>query len=388
MNNPQQIQPAVEVQNPTTTLQDNKKRNNTLLFLAVSMVGAFFIAFFIKNLLSGSLKSDPKPPETASPAVSASHVDPFANLDSLRYQPDTPAPSTPNAGIKPDAPKPEPLPVDILKASSAVVATNTTNRAGSSSNAGAASTRMRYPEDTGASSMQQQAQMQALFASDSGNSPRQNSYEGLNYGTAKASVSPLNPSLSIAKGTFIRCSLRTRIVTTVGGEVACTVTNDVYSTNGRVLLIEKGSQVLGHFKSGGSMNLGDARVFVIWNEIRTPHNIRIEINSNATGALGETGIGGWVDNHFWDRFGAAILVSVITDTSGALTSHIADNNGNNSYDYTKDTRDSAREIVSSILDKTVGIPPTLYRNQGDIVGIMVSRDLDFSEVYALQLKID
>lgn len=245
---------------------------------------------------------------------------------------------------------------------------------------------MRFPENQTNDAIQQ-AQMNALLANggqEQAKSAKQNDYEGLNYATAKVAVTPLNPSLSLAKGTFIRCSLRTKIVTTVGGEVACTITNDVYSTDGKVMLVEKGSQVLGHFKSGRSMNLGDARVFVIWNEIRTPNNIRIQIDSNATGSLGETGIGSWVDTHFWDRFGSAILISLITDTTGALTSHLADDK-KSGYDF-RDTTDSSREVVESILKETVNIPPTLYRNQGDIVGIMVSHDVDFSGVYPLRLR--
>jgi len=37
-----------------------------------------------------------------------------------------------------------------------------------------------------------------------------------------------------------------------------------------------------------------------------------------------------------------------------------------------------------VLDNTINIPPTLYRNQGGRLGIYVARDLDFSSVYTLR----
>ncbi|MNW15622.1 Type IV secretion system protein virB10 [compost metagenome] len=48
------------------------------------------------------------------------------------------------------------------------------------------------------------------------------------------------------------------------------------------------------------------------------------------------------------------------------------------------TGDAAKDAATTVLENTIKIPPTLYRNQGGRVGIYVARDLDFSSVYELR----
>ena len=191
----------------------------------------------------------------------------------------------------------------------------------------------------------------------------------------------VNANLLLSKGTFIQCSLRTKLVSTVAGNLGCVVANDVYSANGTVLLIEKGSTVFGEFRNG-QIQQGEERLFVVWSEIRTPKNIIINVNSGATDELGGTGVPGYVDNHFWQRFGNAIMLSMITDSTSALSTQLAKRGTFNPTD----TIQAGSEIAQSILEKTINIPPTLYKNQGDLVGIFVARDIDFSDVYELKRK--
>jgi type IV secretion system protein VirB10 len=52
-------------------------------------------------------------------------------------------------------------------------------------------------------------------------------------------------------------------------------------------------------------------------------------------------------------------------------------------DYTMNTRENTMEMASMALKNAINIPPTLYKNQGDIVGIYVNKDVDFRDVYRL-----
>ena len=191
---------------------------------------------------------------------------------------------------------------------------------------------------------------------------------------AIAGTNRFNPNLYIPKGTYIGCSLKNRIVSSLGGSSSCTVSNDIYSANGNVLLIEKGSVVTGSYKSGNIEN-GIERLYVLWEEIRTLNNIVVNVNSGSAGSLGASGIHGEVDNHWWYRFSSAVLLSIID---------IAENK----YISTNSTNDTVHisNLSTQAAIKFINIKPTLYINHGDKVGIYVNKDIDFSKVYNLKRK--
>ena len=195
-----------------------------------------------------------------------------------------------------------------------------------------------------------------------------------------AKLSGFDANLLLPKGTFIGCSLNTRLISSIKGGISCTVSEDVYSANGATLLIEKGSKMTGFFNSGVKDGLN--RIFVVWNEIRTPNNINIPISSGATDKLGGSGIEGWVDNHWFERFGSAILLSVVDDAFNFLANGAR--RSQNNTDYTEQTRENARDMADTALKKFIDIEPTLYKNQGDLVAVYVNRDIDFSKVYRLK----
>lgn len=207
-------------------------------------------------------------------------------------------------------------------------------------------------------------------------------FSGETFTPTAAKVSKFNPNLLLAKGSYIKCSLDTKLVSSIKGGIACTVSDNVYSSNGATLLVEKGSKITGFFQAG-QMNDGLDRIFVVWQEIRTPNHINIPVFSGASDSLGATGINGWVDHHWLERFGSAILLSVIDD---ALNVAVNGKRGSGNIDYTENSRETTRNMADTALQKFINIQPTLYKNQGDIVGVYVNRDIDFSKVYNLKRK--
>lgn len=181
----------------------------------------------------------------------------------------------------------------------------------------------------------------------------------------------------LKKGTSIACTLNTKIVTTQPGITRCMVTKDVYSANGRVLLIERGSEVIG--EQTAALVQGQARVYVLWSTIETPAGVSVTVNSASADSLGASGQEAQVDNHFWKRFGGAIMLSLIKDGIS-----IADSSSRNQGGVTFDSSsDSAEDMATEALKNTINIPPTGYVNQGTLVNVMVARDVDFRSVYEL-----
>ncbi|MBY0398307.1 MAG: type IV secretion system protein VirB10, partial [Thermoleophilia bacterium] len=107
----------------------------------------------------------------------------------------------------------------------------------------------------------------------------------------------------ILAGTTLPCVLQTAVDSSTSGYVTCVIPSDVYSDNGAVVLLDKGTRVLGEYRGG--MRQGQQRIFVLWTRAVTPQGVAIDLASPASDALGRGGFDGAVDTRFWDRFGAA-----------------------------------------------------------------------------------
>lgn len=190
-----------------------------------------------------------------------------------------------------------------------------------------------------------------------------------------------NRDMLLTQGAMIDCQLETKIISTIAGMTTCYTTRNVLSTNKRVVLIDKGSKVVGQFQGG--MTQGQARIFVLWTRVETPNGVVINLDSPGAGPLGESGVGGWVDNHFFQRFSGAIFLSLIGDVGDMVSRSQQNTDGGITFD---NTADGAEDMAAEALRNSINIPPTLYKNQGERVKIFVARDLDFSGVYALERK--
>ena len=200
--------------------------------------------------------------------------------------------------------------------------------------------------------------------------------------TPKAMAAMLGKrSLTLPKGTSFTCALKTRVVTATSGMVGCMVQRHVYGDDGRVLLIERGSHLDGEYRVT-SARPGMVRIPVLWTRVRTPHGVTVEIDSPATGQLGESGIDGHVDNRWGERIGAAMLLSLIDDSVKLIIQEQSKDRQGDTIVLPSTTANGSK-LAEKVLDSTINIPPLVYQNQGGIVGIYVARDVDFSDVYEL-----
>jgi type IV secretion system protein VirB10 len=184
----------------------------------------------------------------------------------------------------------------------------------------------------------------------------------------------------IPKGAKGDCTLETAIDSQLPGMVTCVLAFDIFGANGKVVMLERGTTLNGETRS--IVQQGQNRVFVLWSEARTPKGVVAQLASPATDSLGRSGITGELDTHFWDRFGAAILISVINGAVQAGSSYAsgAGNNGGTSFNY---NMQGANSVMTEVLKSTINIRPTINVRQGERVQILFARDVDFRPVYAL-----
>ncbi|MEO8313373.1 MAG: type IV secretion system protein VirB10 [Pseudomonadota bacterium] len=189
----------------------------------------------------------------------------------------------------------------------------------------------------------------------------------------KAQVLP-SQRLLLPKGAFLDCTLETAIDSTLPGMTTCVTATDTYGADGTVVLLERGSKLVGETR--GNVRAGGSRLFVLWTEARTPTGVVIPLASPGTDELGRAGMAGEVERHFWERFGAAMLVSVVDGAVQAATR----SEGGSAVIISPS---AGRDVMTEILRDTIRIPPTLRKPQGDRIQVLVARDLDFRSVYLL-----
>ena len=180
----------------------------------------------------------------------------------------------------------------------------------------------------------------------------------------------------LAKGAFIDCTLETAIDSTLPGMVTCITATDTFGADGRVVLLERGTKLVG--ESRAQVQQGASRVFVLWTEARTPTGVVVPLASPGTDELGRAGLPGKVDRHFWDRFGAAMLISII---NGAVQAAAQSGSGEGTIIINPSV---SSDVLTEVLRSTLAIPPTIRKAQGDRIQVLVARDVDFRSVYTLR----
>jgi len=218
----------------------------------------------------------------------------------------------------------------------------------------------------------------------------------------------------VAQGTLIRGVLETAVQSDLPGMVRAVTTENVWSFDGRRVLIPAGSRLVGEYKSGISQ--GQTRVFMVWTRLLRSDGVSVQLGSNGTDELGRAGNAGFVDNHYVERFGSAIMLSVVGGVSQFLSGYGQYNSNNDGTTITttdpvtglvtttqaggnqnqqmlqaqqiaaQNVSQTLTNIAQEALKNSINIPPTIYLDQGTRIIVFVRRDLDFSSLYPDPVK--
>ncbi len=198
-----------------------------------------------------------------------------------------------------------------------------------------------------------------------------------------------NPDMVITEGTMIPCTLQTAIDSQLPGLVTCVVPIDIRGATGNVVLLDRGTKIVGQMENG--LLQGQNRVFVDWTRAETPDHVIVTLDSPGSDELGRAGLPGAVNNHFWDRFGGALMLTLVQGGLQAGTLAAAGNGNGNSTSqqaalgFVYAAQSNGQSVANTALANSINIPPTLTKNQGDTVSLIVAHDLDFSSVYRLRV---
>lgn len=192
---------------------------------------------------------------------------------------------------------------------------------------------------------------------------------GVGGGTATASSS-FDPKTTVTQGTMIPAVLETAINTDVPGYVRAVVSQDVRSFDGTRLLVPRSSRLIGQYQSG--LQAGQKRAYVIWTRLIRPDGVSVALASPGTAFDGSGGIPGKVDTHFFQRFGSAMLLSVI----GGLTTVASGG--------TSVILGGGQNAAATALQQNGQISPTVRVRPGEPIRVVTARDLDFSTAPRLQ----
>tara|TARA_R110002124_G_scaffold278874_1_gene451101 strand:+ start:7935 stop:9047 length:1113 start_codon:yes stop_codon:yes gene_type:complete len=182
-----------------------------------------------------------------------------------------------------------------------------------------------------------------------------------------------NQDYMIAQGTTISGVLETAIQSDLAGHLRAIVTRDIYSFDGSNILIPRGSKIIGQYQS--NIKQGQSRLFVIWQRIIRPDGVDISLNSPGTDALGRAGLGGEVDTRFLERFGSAILLSMI---DGAVQAGVNAASNTDAQTIVTSSGGALNNSAEIALKNAINIAPTIHVDQGTAINIFVTSDLDFS----------
>jgi type IV secretion system protein VirB10 len=105
----------------------------------------------------------------------------------------------------------------------------------------------------------------------------------------------------------------------------------------------------------------------------------VPLDSPGTDELGRAGVTGEVQRHFWQRFGAAILISVVNGAVLAGVQAASPSNGTVIY-----APSGSQDVLTEAMKDSMHIVPTIAVRNGARIQVLVARDIDFRPVYELR----
>src|SRR5690606_28158192 len=117
--------------------------------------------------------------------------------------------------------------------------------------------------------------------------------------------------------------------------------------DGRRILIPIGSRLIGEYQS--EVTRGQSRVFVVWSRLIRQDGVSVRLDSIGADTLGRSGMTGFVDTKFKERFGSALLLSIL----GGGINYLADSSGEPDRNVDEDDERTRQQKASDGIAQTM-----------------------------------
>ncbi|KGS13366.1 hypothetical protein ALP73_200057 [Pseudomonas coronafaciens pv. garcae] len=200
---------------------------------------------------------------------------------------------------------------------------------------------------------------------------------GTTFAPAKAYLAP-NRKYLVSHNTYTRCALYNEIISTHPGLVDCRLTDPLYSADGSTVIAEAGDKLTG--EQTVQVGPGETSVFTTWTELETRSGARAKLDSLGAGPMGASGTEAWINRHYMQRFGGAVMLSFIQDALQAASNTTQKSSGSGGYTV-NNSEQNVESMANKALDSTINIPDTGHLLPGTVITVIVARDIDFSSVF-------
>lgn len=182
----------------------------------------------------------------------------------------------------------------------------------------------------------------------------------------------------ITEGKIIKGVIDGAIDSDLPDSIRAHVTEDVYGDQGNIVLIPNGARLIGQYRSGKMKN-GQTRVFIVWTRLIEPNGVTVNLSSTGSDELGRGGMTGHVNKHHLERYGSAMLMSMLSAGSSLYGASTKDQ-----YNSISQFRNNMSQSFSNMADvelqENTTIQNTINIPQGTPLTIKVSHDISFEAV--------
>ena len=198
---------------------------------------------------------------------------------------------------------------------------------------------------------------------------------------------PVDRSFILTQDRFIPVILKNDLNSQIPSEVTFQVTQDVFGSDGRYKLLEKGDQVIGRYKQLEGYGYTRLNIDII-RIIRLADGAHLYDSDEPFGfitdSMGRTGLTGEIDTKLAPR----LAIAAAMDAYSAGLSYVSSLNNkegdNVSVQLADNVGDATQDVVKKYIDQTLDLKPVMSIAGGELAYVRLLKDIYLREPKKIQ----